>query len=91
MTLSGSPFDCDCLVALLSVTLPGSRVCIVVRWYKKYIMYAMLCSVTCTVYVTCYFTYVALFYVAYTCIMLGYICNIMLHQYVMPFDPSRTP
>ena len=39
VTLSGSPFDCDCLVALLSVTLPGSRVCIVVRWYKKYIMY----------------------------------------------------
>ena len=37
MTLSGSPFDCDCLVALLSVTLPGSRVCIVLRWYKKYI------------------------------------------------------
>ena len=39
VTLSGSLFDCDCLVALLSVTLPGSRVCIVVRWYKKYIMY----------------------------------------------------
>ena len=39
VTLSGSPFDCDCLVALLSVTLPGSRVCIVVRWYKKYIIY----------------------------------------------------
>ena len=36
MILSGSPFDCDCLVALLSVTIPGSRVCIVVRWYKKY-------------------------------------------------------
>ena len=43
----------------------------------------MLCSVTCTVYVTCHFTYVALCYVAY--IMLGYICNIMLHLYVMPF------
>ena len=42
-----------------------------------------VCSVTCTVYVTCYFTYVALCYVAY--IMLGYICNIMLHLYVMPF------
>ena len=83
MILSGSPFDCDCLVALLSVTLPGSHVCIVVRWYNKYIMYVLLCSVTCTVYVTCYFTYVALCYVAY--IMLGYICNIMLHLYVMPF------
>ena len=33
----------------------------------------MLFSVTCTVYVTCYFTNVALCYVAY--IMLGYICN----------------
>ena len=42
VTLSGSPFDCDCLVALLSVTLPGSRVCIVVRW--------LLCSVTYTVF-----------------------------------------
>ena len=70
VTLSGSPFDCDCLVALLSVTLPGSRVCIVVRWYKKYIMYVsydMLCYVQlhalCSV--TCYFTYVALCYVAY--------------------------
>ena len=41
MILSGSPFDCDCLVALLSVTLPGSRVCIVVRWYNKYIMYVL--------------------------------------------------
>ena len=64
VTLSCSPFDCDCLVALLSVTLPGSRVCIVVRWYKKYIMLCYvqlhaLCSVTC------YFTYVALCYVAY--------------------------
>ena len=47
------------------------------------ILNTMLCSVTCTVYVTCYFTYVALCYVAY--IMLGYICNIMLHLYVMPF------
>ena len=88
MILSGSPFDCDCLVALLSVTLPGSRVCIVVRWYNKYmyvciILNTMLCSVTCTVYVTYYFTCVALCYVAY--IMLGYICNFMLHLYVMPF------
>ena len=48
MILSGSPFDCDWLVALLSVTLPGSRVCIVVRWYNKYIMYVsylILCYV----------------------------------------------
>ena len=46
VTLSGSPFDCDCLVALLSVTLPGSRVCIVVRLIRNTLcMYHIKCYV----------------------------------------------
>ena len=46
VTLSGSPFDCDCLVALLSVTLPGSRVCIRNTLYmyhiKCYVMFSYM-------------------------------------------------
>ena len=62
MTLSGSPFDCDCLVALLSVTLPGSRVCIVVRIICMYhIKY-----------------YVMFSYMHCVCDMLFHICGVML-------------
>ena len=68
MILSGSPFDCDCLVALLSVTLPGSRVRIVVRWYNEYIMYSM--------YHIKY--YVMFSYMHCVCDMLFHICGVML-------------
>ena len=47
VTLSGSPFDCDCLVALLSVTLPGSRVCTV-------LLYVGIRNTLCMYHIKCY-------------------------------------
>ena len=64
MILSGSPFDCDLLLALLSVTLPGSRVCIV-----------GIINILCMYHIK---YYVMFSYMHCVCDMLFHICGVML-------------
>ena len=68
MILSGSPFDCDCLVALLSVTLPGSRLVSV-------LLYVGIINILCMYHIK---YYVMFSYMHCVCDMLFHICGVML-------------
>ena len=68
----------------MSVLLYVGIINILCMYHIKY--YVMFSYIHCVCDML-FFTYVALCYVVY--IMLGYICNIMLHLYVMPFGPFQ--
>ena len=66
MILSGSPFDCDCLVALLSVTL---------QVVVSVLLYVGIRNTLCMYHIK---YYVMFSYMHCVCDMLFHICGVML-------------